>query len=102
MGWMLDRIGQRCDELAGQAGHLRKQLVDIEFELADLIAAGRVVGRILAGPGAGSSGFHVADELVFQSVPGSVRGSPNRGITLAPKPVTVVMRSSAIVTTCRP
>ena len=40
--------------------------------------------------------------LVFQSVPGSVRGSPNRGITLASKPVTAVMRSSAIVTTCSP
>ena len=72
------------------------------LELADLIAAERVVGRILAGPGAGSGGFHVADELVFQSVPGSVRGSPNRGITLAPKPVTAVMRSSAIVTTSSP
>jgi hypothetical protein len=76
--------------------------VDIELELADLIAAERVVGRILAEPGAGSRGFHVADELVFQSVPGSVRGSPNRGITLAWKPVTAVMRSSAIVTTCSP
>jgi hypothetical protein len=76
--------------------------VDIELELADLIAAERVVGRILAEPGAGSSGFHVADELVFQSVPGSVRGSPNRGITLAPKPVTAVMRSPAIVTTSSP
>ena len=41
---MLDRIGQRCDELAGQAEHLRKQLVDIELELADLIAAERVAG----------------------------------------------------------
>lgn len=102
MGWMLDRIGQRCDELAGQAEYLRKQLVDIELELADLIAAERVVGRILAEPGAGSSGFHVADELVFQSVPGSVRGSPNRGITLVPKPVTAVMRSSAIATTSSP
>jgi len=58
----------RCDGLAGQAGYLCKQLVDIELELADLIAAERVAGRILAGPGAGSSGFHVADELVFQSV----------------------------------
>ena len=85
-----------------QAEHLRKQLVDIELELADLIAAERVVGRILAEPGAGSSDFHVADELVFQSVPGSVRGSPNRGITLAPKPVTAVMWSSAIVTTSSP
>ena len=33
-----------------------------------LIAAERVVGRILVEPGAGSSGFHVAGELVFQSV----------------------------------
>lgn len=49
---MLDRIGQRCIELAGQAGYLRKQLVDIELELADLIAAERVAGRILAEPGA--------------------------------------------------
>ena len=102
MGWMLDRIGQCHDELAGQAEHLRKQLVDSELELADLIAAERVAGRILAGPGAGSGGFHVADELVFQSVPGSVRGSPNRGITLAPKPVTAVIRSLAIVTTSSP
>ncbi len=102
MGWLLDRIGQRCDELAGHAEYLRKQLLDIELELADLIAAERVAGRIPAEPGAGSSGFHVADELVFQSVPGSVRGSPNSGITPAPKPVTALMRSSAIVTTSSP
>ncbi len=102
MGWMLDRIGQCRDELAGQAEHLRKQLVGIELELADLIAAERVVGRVLVEPGAGSSGFHVADELVFQSVPGSVRGSPNRGITLASKPVTAAIRSPAIVTTSSP
>jgi len=102
VGWMLDRIGQCRVELAGQAEYLRKQLVDIELELADLIAAERVVGRILVEPGAGSSGFHVADELVFQSVPGSVRGSPNRGITLASKPVTAVIRSPAIVTTSSP
>lgn len=57
MGSMLDRIGQRRGELAGQAGHLRKQLAGIELELTGLIAAGRVAGRILAGPGAGSSGF---------------------------------------------
>jgi hypothetical protein len=99
---MLGRIGQRRGELAGQAGHLRKQLAGIELGLAGLIAAGRVAGRVLVEPGAGSSGFRVADELVCQSVPGSVRGSPNRGITLAPKPVTAVMRSSAIVTTCSP
>jgi hypothetical protein len=61
-----------------------------------------VAGRTLAEPGAGSSGFHVADELVFHSVPGSARGSPNRGITLASKPVSAVMRSSAIVTTSSP
>lgn len=102
MGSMLDRIGQRRGELAGQAGHLRKQLAGIELELAGLIAAERVAGRIPAEPRAGSSGFRVADELVFQSVPGSVRGSPNRGITLAPKPLTAVMRSSAIVTTSSP
>jgi hypothetical protein len=102
VGWMLVRIGQRCGELAGQAGHLCKQLADIELELAGLIAAERLAGRILAEPGAGSAGLHVADELVFQSVPGSVRGSPNRGITLAPKPLTAVMRSPAIVTTSSP
>ena len=102
MGSMVDRIGQRRGELAGQAGHLRKQLAGIELELAGLIAAGRVAGRVLAEPGAGPGGFRVADELVCQSVPGSVRGSPNRGITLAPKPVTVVMRSPAIVTTSSP
>ena len=99
---MLGRIGQRRGELAGQAGHLRKQLADIGLGLADPIAAERMAGRILAEPGAGSSGFRVADELVFQSVPGSVRGSPNRGITLAPKPVTAVMRSPAVVTTSSP
>jgi hypothetical protein len=86
----------------GRGERVRKQLVDIELELAGLIAAERVVGRILAEPGAGSSGFHVADELVVQSVPGSVRGSPNRGITLASKPVTAPMRSPAIVTTSSP
>jgi hypothetical protein len=102
VGSMVDRIGQRRGELAGQAGHLRKQLADIELELAGLIAAERVAGRIPAGPGAGPGGFHVADELVCQSVPGSVRGSPNRGITLAPKPVTAVMRSPAVVTTSSP
>jgi hypothetical protein len=99
---MLGRIGQFRGELAGQAGHLRKQLAGIELGLAGLIAAERAAGRIPAEPGAGSSGFRVADELLFQSVPGSVRGSPNRGITLAPKPVTAVMRSSAIVTTSSP
>jgi hypothetical protein len=34
------------------------RLVNIELELADLIAAERAVGRILAEPGARSSGFH--------------------------------------------
>ena len=99
---MLGRIGQRRGELAGQAGHLRKQLAGIELGLAGLIAAERVAGRILAGPGAGFSGFRVADGLVFPSVPGSVRDSPNCGITLAPKPVTAVMRSPAVVTTSSP
>ena len=99
---MLGRIGQRRGELAGQAGHLRKQLAGIELELAGLIAAEQMAARILAGPGAEPSGFHVADGLVFPPVPGSVRGSPNRGITLAPKPVTAVMRSPAIVTTSSP
>jgi hypothetical protein len=50
---MLDRIGQCRTGLAGQAEYLRKQLVDIELELADLIAAERVVGRIPAGAGRG-------------------------------------------------
>ena len=86
----------------GRGERVRKQLVDIELELAGLIAAERVVGRVPAEPGAGSSGFHVADELVVQSVPGSVRGSPNRGITLASKPVTAPMRSPTIVTTSSP
>jgi hypothetical protein len=54
VGSMLDRIGQRRGELAGQAGHLRKQLVDIELELADLIAAERVAGRLLVEPGRGA------------------------------------------------
>ena len=102
MGSMVDRIGQFRGELAGQAGHLRKQLAGIKLGLAGLIAAERVAGRIPAGPGAGPGGFRVADGLVCQPVPGSVRGSPNRGITLAPKPVTAVMRSPAIVTTSSP
>ena len=50
---MVDRIGQRRGELAGQAGHLRKQLVGIELELADLIVAERVAGRPLVEPGRG-------------------------------------------------
>jgi hypothetical protein len=62
---MLDRIGQCHDELAGQAEHLRKQLVDIELELAGLIAAQRVAGRILAEPGAGSSGFTLLTNWSF-------------------------------------
>jgi hypothetical protein len=99
---MADRIGQCRGELAGQAGHLRQQLAGIELELADLIAAERVAGRVPAEPGAGPGDFRVADELARQSVPGSVRGSSNRGITLAPKPVTAVMRSSAVVTTSSP
>jgi hypothetical protein len=57
---------------------------------------------ILVEPGAGSSGFHVVDESVVQSVSGTVRGSPNRGITLASKPVITVTRSSVIVTTSSP
>ena len=81
---------------------MRKQLLGIELEIADLIAAERVTGRILAEPVTRPNGFHVAGELVFQFVPGSVRGSPNRGSTLASKPVTAVMRSSAIVTTSNP
>jgi hypothetical protein len=48
---MVDRIGQRRGKLAGQAGHLRKQLAGIELELADLIAAEREAGRFPAGPG---------------------------------------------------
>lgn len=39
---------------------------------------------------------------VVQSVPGSVRGSPNRGNTLASKPVIAVIRSPTIVTTSSP
>jgi hypothetical protein len=66
------------------------------------VAAERVAGRVPAEPGAGPGDFRVADELARQSVPGSVRGSPNRGITLAPKPVIAVMRSSAVVTTSSP
>jgi hypothetical protein len=43
---MFARIRQCRDEIAGQAEHVRKQLVDIELELADLIAAGRGVRRL--------------------------------------------------------
>ena len=62
---MLDRIGQRCDELAGQAEHLRKQLVDIELELAGLIAAERVVGRILAERTRGPAAFTLLTNWSF-------------------------------------
>ena len=92
----------RTDSHRIPAEHVRKPLVDIELELADPIAAERVVGPILAESGARSRGFHVADELVVQSVPGCLRGSPNRGITLASKPVIAVMRSPMIVTTNSP
>ena len=50
----------------------------------------------------GPAAFTLLTNLVFQSVSGSVRGSPNRGSTLALKPVTAVIRSPAIVTTSSP
>jgi hypothetical protein len=62
---MLVRIGQRCGELAGQAGHLCKQLADIELELAGLIAAERLAGRILAEPGAGPAAFTLLTNWSF-------------------------------------
>jgi hypothetical protein len=62
---MVDRIGQRCGEPAGQAGHLRKQLVGIELELADLIAAERVAGPLLAEPGAGPAAFTLLTNWSF-------------------------------------
>jgi hypothetical protein len=65
VGWMLVRIGQRCGELAGQAGHLCKQLADIELELAGLIAAERLAGRILAEPGAGPAAFTLLTNWSF-------------------------------------
>jgi hypothetical protein len=65
VGWMLVRIGQRCGELAGQAGHLCKQLADIELELAGLIAAERLAGRILAEPGAGPPAFTLLTNWSF-------------------------------------
>jgi hypothetical protein len=65
VGSMLGRIGQRRVEIAGQAGHLRKQLVDIEFEPADRIAAERVAGRILAEPGAGPAAFTLLTNWSF-------------------------------------
>jgi hypothetical protein len=51
----------------------------------------------------GEDGRHPVQRLsrVVQSIPASVRGSPNRDITLASKPVTAVMRSPTIVTTSR-
>ena len=57
MGWMLDRIGQCRVELAGQAEYLRKQLVDIELELADLIAAERVAGASWPSRARGPAAF---------------------------------------------
>jgi hypothetical protein len=65
VGWMLVRIRQRCGELAGQAGHLCKQLADIELELAGLIAAERLAGRILAEPGAGPAAFTLLTNWSF-------------------------------------
>jgi hypothetical protein len=41
------------------------RLVDIEFELADLIVAERVVGRILAEPGAGPAAFTLLTNWSF-------------------------------------
>jgi hypothetical protein len=65
VGWMPGRIGQFRVEFAGQSGHLRKQLVDIELELAGLIAAERVAGRLLAEPGAGSTAFTLLTNWSF-------------------------------------
>ena len=43
---MLGRIGRLRGELVGQAGHLRKQLVGIELEVAGPIVAERVAGAL--------------------------------------------------------
>ena len=65
MGWMLDRIGQRCDELAGQAEYLRKQLVDIELELADLIAAERWLDASWPSRARGAAAFALLTNWSF-------------------------------------
>jgi hypothetical protein len=64
VGWMLDRIGQCRVELAAQAEYLRKQLLDIELELAGLVAADRVVGH-LAVPGVGPAAFTLLTNWSF-------------------------------------
>jgi hypothetical protein len=50
--------------------HVRKQPVDIELELADLIAAERVAGRILAEPGAGPAAFTLLTNWSFSPFQG--------------------------------
>jgi hypothetical protein len=91
-----------ADEAAGRPGLELDTTVSHSARIWNYWLGGKDNYAVDRQPGAGSSGFHVADELVFQSVPGSVRGSPNRGITLASKPVTAVIRSPAIVTTSSP
>jgi hypothetical protein len=65
VGWMLDRIGQRRGELAGQAGHLRKQLAGIELELAGLIAASGWPGASWPGRARGPSAFTLLTDWSF-------------------------------------
>ena len=65
MGWMLDRIGQRRGELAGQAGHLRKQLAGIELELAGLIAASGWPGASWPDRARGPAAFTLLTDWSF-------------------------------------
>jgi len=48
---LLDRIAERRAELAEPAGRLRKELAEVEAELARAGTAGQVVAQLLAGPG---------------------------------------------------
>ncbi len=65
MGSMLGRIGQRRGELAGQAGHLRKQLAGIEFGLAGLIAAGGWPGAFQPSRARGPAAFALLTNWSF-------------------------------------
>jgi hypothetical protein len=69
VSWLFERISARRAELSEQVELLRKQLAEIEVELADLGAAERVVGRMLAEPGA-------LDDAAPAAAPGTV---PRRG-----------------------
>ncbi len=50
VAWILERLDARGSELRDQVGHLRKQIMECEAQLAELEAARRVVARLLDEP----------------------------------------------------